>query len=604
MRKEFRELASVEEAGRVADELTPEKRVVNVPLRDARGRVLSEGVDSPADVPGFDRSLMDGYAVRAEDTYGADETDPATFYVTGTVSAGEPPEIVVNEGEAAEIATGAPIPDGADAVVPVERTSRDGDMVHVRKSLAPADSIMFAGSDIAAGERALTAGTKLSQREIGLAAAVGCETVPVYGRPRVGVVSTGDELVRPGGSLDEGQIHDVNTFSVAAAVEEAGGEAVVYDHVGDDYDRMVSVMREAADDCDLVLSSGSTSASDEDVVYRVIEEKGQLLLHGVALKPGRPTVFGKLDGTGFVGLPGNPISALSVFRVFVEDMIRGSAGEDDGGRRTEKAEVADEVRLDGGRTRLLPVGLVKDGGGALLAYSVDKGSGATTSLTRADGIVRVEASKNYLDEGERVEVEPFGDASPPGILGAGERDAFLDELLQGRDARWLPTGSVDGARRLRDGVVDVAAVGEPDETAEVAGVEEAVRVRGYERRVGYVGDPDGDVFGVLPEGYALRDRFDGQHPDAEVRVFRSEQGAANAVASGKVDGALVGEDVAADTDAPFEASGAVEVDLFIADDRRGKDGVVSFLDAVRDTTPPDGYTVGEDVGEAIDRDQT
>ena len=600
MRKEFRELASVEEATEVTEELTPERRTEEVPLRQARGRVLAEGVDSPVDVPGFDRSLMDGYAVRAEDTYGADEADPVTLTVVGTVSAGEPPETVVGEREAAEIATGAPIPDGADAVVPVEETTADGDVVHVRKALAPSDSIMFAGSDVAAGERALRSGTELSQREIGLTAAVGRQKVSVYARPRVGVVSTGDELVRPGGKLKPGQIYDVNSFSVAAAVEEVGGEAVLYDHVGDDYDRMVSVMREAAEECDLVLSSGSTSASDEDVVYRVIEEEGELITHGVALKPGRPTVFGRVDGTAFVGLPGNPISALSVFRVFVEDMIRSSAGDGGDGRRTRQAKVADEIRLDGGRTRLLPVGLVEEGGD-VLAYSVDKGSGATTSLTRADGIVRAEASTNYLDEGEAVDVELFGDASPPELLGAGERDGFLNGLLQGFEARWLPAGSFDGARLLRDGVADVAAVGTAENTAEAVGVD-AARVRGYERQVGYVGDPGGEVFGVLPEGYAVRSRFGDEHPDAEVRVFRSERGAANAVESGKVDGALVGEDVAAETEAGFEESGWMHIDILVTEDRRGKEGVVSFLDGLGGATPPDGYRVTDDTGDWVTRD--
>jgi putative molybdopterin biosynthesis protein len=604
MRKEFRELASVEEAARVADELTPERRVERPPLVETRGRVLAEDVVSTVDVPGFDRSLMDGYAVRAEDTYGADEADPAVLRTVGSVSAGEPPEVVVGDGEAAVIATGAPIPEGADAVVPVERTEERDDSVEVRKALAPADNVMFAGSDVAAGESALRAGTEISQREIGLAAAVGAETLPVYAPPRVGIVSTGDELVRPGGSLDEGQIYDVNTFSVAAAVEEAGGEATVYDHVGDDYEAMVEVMREAASDCDIVLSSGSTSASDEDVVYRVVEQEGELMLHGVALKPGRPTVFGRLDGTAFVGLPGNPISALSVFRVFVSDMVRGAAGGEGDERRVRRARVADEVRVEGGRTRLLPVGLVEDGDGSLLAYSVDKGSGATTSLTRADGVVRVEPSTNYVDAGEVVEVELFGGASPPGILGAGESDSLLNTLLKRGegDARWLPTGSVDGARRLRDGVADIAAVGMSEEDIVSLGIEEYYRVRGYDRRVGYVGDPDGDVFGVVPDGYAVRERFDEERPGAERRVFRSERGAVNAVAAGRVDAAFVGECVATDAGADFDASGWVSVDILVADDRREKERVVSFLNALRDTTPPEGYRVPDDAGDPVGRD--
>lgn len=599
MRKEFRELASVEKAARVAEELAPERRVEEVPLVEAQGRVLAESVDSSVDVPGFDRSLMDGYALRAEDIYGADESEPVSLRVVGKVSAGESPDVRVGDGEVAVIATGAPIPEGADAVVPVERTSSEDGEVRVRTSLAPAENVMFAGSDIASGERALSAGTKMSQREIGLAAAVGAETVPVYARTRVAVVSTGDELVRPGGTLDEGQIHDVNTFSVAAAVEEAGGEAVVYDHVGDDYDEMLDVMRKAARDCELVLSSGSTSASDEDVVYRVIEEEGELILHGVALKPGRPTVFGRLDETPFVGLPGNPISALSVFRMFVSDMVRAAVGGEEPERRSTSATFASETRTEGGRKRILPVGLVEDGDGKTVTYSVDKGSGATTSLTRADGYVTVEPSTNYLDAGDEVVVSLFGGASPPELLGAGERDGFLNGLLEGRDARWLRLGSVEGVRRLRDGVADVAAVSSSPEEIEALGIEDARLVRGYERRVGYVGKPDeGAVFGVPPEGYGVRSRFDSEKPDAETRSFRSEGGAANAVEVGKVDAALVGEDTAQSDG--FVPQGWISVDFLVSDGRRDKSGVRSFLEDAEEATGGGGYRLPDDVGEVIE----
>jgi molybdenum cofactor synthesis domain-containing protein len=603
MRKEFRELASVEEASDVAEKLTPDRRTEDVPLIASRGRVLAESLGSPVDVPGFDRSLMDGYAVRTEDTYGADEAEPATLHVVGKVTTGTSPDVTVGEGEATEIATGAPVPQGADAVVPVERTATDeGSEVHVRTSLAPAENVTFAGSDVAEGECALYEGKTVSQREIGLAAAVGAETLPVYARLRVGVVSTGDELVRPGGALEEGQIHDVNTFSVAAAVEEAGGEPEVYDHVGDDYETMLGVMRQAASDCDIVLSSGSTSASDEDVVYRVVEQEGELLLHGVSLKPGRPTVFGRLDGTAFVGLPGNPISALSVFRMFVAGILRDSAGhEAEEETETATATVADEVRTEGGRTRILPVGLVEDGDGSTLAHSVDKGSGATTSLTRADGYVTVEPSTNYLEAGEAVEVSLFGGASPPGLVGAGERDSLLNELLGGHDARWLPVGSLEGARRLRNGIVDLAAVGLSPDELDSLGVEKARLVRGYDRRLGYIGDTDGGVFGVVPDGYALRDAFDDDRPDSDVRAFRSEEGAANAVVSGKVDAAFVGEGVAAAYDIGFEPAGWTPVDFLVADGRRRKEGVGSFLSALGDAPSPTGYRAPDDSCDVIER---
>jgi molybdate-binding protein len=264
------------------------------------------------------------------------------------------------------------------------------------------------------------------------------------------------------------------------------------------------------------------------------------------------------------------------------------------------AVLADEVRTEGGRTRLLPVGLVEDGGGRLLAYSVDRGSGATTSLTLADGYVTVEPRTNYLDEGGDVEVALLGEGTGPELLGAGEDDAFVGAALGEVDGRWLDVGSVEGARRLRDGVVDVAVVGLSTEEVADVGVEGAALLRGYERRVGWAGDPDSaEVFGVLPEGHALRLWFEEERPDADVRVYRSERGAANAAASGKVDAALVGEDLASG-DVEFHPTGWRGFDVLVSDDRREKHGVGSLLSAMQEVEP-DGYRLPADSGEFIER---
>ncbi|WP_442928705.1 molybdopterin-binding protein, partial [Natronomonas sp.] len=285
-RKQFRDLADPEEAHETIDDLDLRPDDETVPLREARGRVLAERVDADLDVPGFDRASVDGYALRAEDTFGADEADPNRLELVGEVHAGAEPDVEVGAGECAEISTGAVLPPGADAVVMVERTDREDATVLVRTSLAPGDRVMFAGADVAAGERALGPGTVLTPREIGLLSALGVDEVPVRGKPTVGIISTGDELVRPGESLnsDAGEIYDVNSYTTATAVEEAGGEAELYPHAGDDYEAMESALREATEECDLVLSSGSTSASAVDVIYRVVEETGELLLHGVAVK--------------------------------------------------------------------------------------------------------------------------------------------------------------------------------------------------------------------------------------------------------------------------------------------------------------------------------
>ncbi|MCD2204792.1 molybdopterin biosynthesis protein [Halobacterium sp. KA-6] len=459
-RKQFRDLASPEEAREVIAGLDLSPGVERVDLDDADGRVLADRIDARLDVPGFDRAKVDGYALRAADTFGASETDPVEVECVGDIHAGSEPDVSVGDGECAEISTGAPVPPGADAVVMVERTARDGDTVTVRTSLAPGDGVMVAGADVAAGDRVLGPGTLLTSREVGLLAALGVESVPVRAKPRVGIVSTGDELVRPGGEVSHraGQIYDVNSYSIAAAVRDAGGEPVLYPHAGDDYEELERVLRDAADDCDLVLSSGSTSASAVDVVYQVVEERGELLLHGVSVKPGKPMLLGEMGGSAYVGLPGYPVSALTIFRAFVAPKIRDAAGLPEPRSATVEGQMAVRERYAEGRTRLMPAGLVESGDGETLVYPVDKGSGATTSLVEADGTVTVDADTEYLDEGETVEVELFSpDVRPPSVFAVGERDPGFDRVLDRlSNPRFLGLGSREGARRLRNGVPDVA----------------------------------------------------------------------------------------------------------------------------------------------------
>lgn len=260
-RKEFRDLVSPEAAHEVIASLDLGGGTEEVSLREARGRVLAERIDAELDVPGFDRASMDGYAVRARDTFGADEADPVLLNFAGAVHAGEEPTVEVEEGTCAEISTGAVMPDGANAVVMVERTDEYAErssaeqsngetvrQIEIRTSLAPGDHVMLAGADVASGERALGPGTQLTPREIGLLSALGVDSLPVYAKPQVGIVSTGDELVRPGEPVESerGQIYDVNSYTIASAVEEAGGEAVLYPHAGDEYDEMERVLEDAA----------------------------------------------------------------------------------------------------------------------------------------------------------------------------------------------------------------------------------------------------------------------------------------------------------------------------------------------------------------------
>jgi putative molybdopterin biosynthesis protein len=514
MTKEFRTLADPETVRETIADLDLGGGVEHVDLRDARGRVLAERVDAGIDVPGFDRAAMDGYAVQASDTVGAGEADPTVLDLAGTVHAGEKPDVSVNPDTCVEISTGAVMPPGADAVVVVERTDEIGGdannndtAIEIRTAVAPSENIMLAGADIAAGTRALGPGTRLTPREIGLLSALGVDEVPVRARPRVGIISTGDELVPPGESLDSerGEIYDVNTTTIAAGVDAAGGEPVVYPHAGDDFEAMEDLLRQAADECDLVLSSGSTSASAVDVIYRVIEERGELLLHGVAVKPGKPMLVGRIDQhdddtestkngeaaqSAYIGLPGYPVSALTIFRIFVAPAIRAAAGQPEPTTATVDGELIAQQRHDEGRLRLLSVALIEDADGNTLVYPVDKGSGATTSLVDADGVVAIDPDTDYLAAGESVTVQLFDpDVRPPSLLAVGEADPALSELLDSLDRpRFLPVGSREGVRRLRNGVPDLAVVAGPTDR-EI----DAVDLGGWSREWGLLvpeGNPD------------------------------------------------------------------------------------------------------------------
>lgn len=541
-RREFRDLASPAAAHEVIDGLDIDPGTETVDLREASGRVLAERIDATLDVPGFDRASMDGYAVRAADTFGADEADPVVLDVVGSVHAGEEPDVTLHAGTAAEISTGAVMPQKADAVVMVERTTeRDGE-VAIRTSVAPGDSVMLAGDDIAAGARALGPGTHVTAREIGLLSALGIEEVPVRGRPRVGIISTGDELVRPGGTLDSaaGQIYDVNSYTLLSGIEAAGGTAELYPHVGDDFEAMERQLQQAARECDLVLSSGSTSASAVDVIYRVIENQGQLHLHGVSIKPGKPMLVGEFDDAAYIGLPGYPVSALTIFRTFVAPAIRDAAGYDQPRTETVRGKMAVGERYEGGRQRLMPAGLVEDGDGEMLVYPVDKGSGATTSLVEADGIVEVPAETNYLDEGQTVDVTLFSpNVRPPTLLGVGEDDPLLSELLDRLDRpRYLPYGTSEGVRRLEAGVPDIAVAAGPVDDVE------ATTLGGWEREWGLVvpqDDTDVDGLADLVDGdyrFVNRNRRSGlrRSLDDRLAALATERDTTRETLAAEIDG--------------------------------------------------------------------
>lgn len=610
-RRQFLDLTDPEVAREAIAAFDLGSTVESVPLAAADGRVLAERVDATMDVPGFDRASMDGYAVRATDTVGASEASPVVLELAGEVHAGEEPTATVDPMTAVEVSTGAVLPPGADAVVMVERTSRRESNVAIRTTTTPGEHVMPAGDDVAAGERAMGPGTVLTSREVGLLAALGREEVPVQRRPRVAVISTGEELVPLGDDLrpTAGEIYDVNGPAVAAAVRDAGGEPVVAPQVPDDEAALADALDEYAADCDLVLTSGSTSAGAVDILADVVADLGEVTHHGVAIKPGKPTLVGSVDGTPYVGLPGYPVSALSVFRAFVAPALRTAGDRPPLETPEVGAQMGVPVRYEEGRHRLLPVGLVTDGAGETLAYPVDKGSGATTSLANADGIVEMPAETVLLDDGDSVTVELFGsDVRPPRLLGVGESDPALWRLLDAVDRiRYLAVGSAEGGRRLDGGVPDVAVVtGDPPAVGE--------RLGGWTREWGLVTAPDAavdslvdlidnDLTFVNRTASGLRDTFDdaldelaserkvsrGELTDSITgygRETRGHESPARTVANGDADAGLGLRSTAARLGLGFVSLGHQSVHVVASTERREKPAVRDLRDALE--RAPDG----------------
>lgn len=617
MRKQFRNLSGLEEALEVLGTLAIEADKETVSLADAHGRILADRIDASIDVPGFDRSIMDGYAVRSADTAGAYDDDPVELTYAGKVVPGEEPSLSVDPGEAVEIATGAMLPEGADAVVMVEDTTRDGQTVSLVRPTTPQEHVMTRGTDIASRETVLRRGERLDARRIGLLAAIGIGKVSVIEQPTVGLISTGSEIVRPTEQdrLAVGEIFDINSFSMAAAIEEAGANATIYPHAEDDYEVIKDTFERAAHECDLVVSSGSTSASAEDVVYRIVEDIGELLLHGIAVKPGKPTVFGRLDDTPVLGMPGNPISALMNFRLFVRPLLRSALAERASNIATVEATIAAEMDSVGGRTQLSPVGLVDDPHQGLLAYGVDKGSGAITSLADADGYVTIPANTHYVAAGETETVTLLDErVTYPQALVWGEPCPIVDGAIDrcAADVRYLDVGSVDGLRKLRDGIADLGAI--DVHTSQVASfdLDNIEQRRGYDRHLGLLHDgtgsidtlTDGATVATLPRQTGLANRLEalieGSGWDVDVRHRPSFGALVDAVAAAEVDAAFTLEAMS-ESDLTFESITWASFDLFIDRDRQSKEGVQALLHAIDEHLDEDhvGIRRPSDFGEIV-----
>ncbi len=461
MRKEFRDLIGPEEFRNFVEEFSLERKTERVPLSEALGEVTTGNLYARSDVPPFSRSLMDGYAVLASDTYGADEENPSRLKIGGEVEIGQPTSLAVEEGVALEVSTGAGIPAGANAVVMVENTEREGDELLVKSSVVPGENVLSGGTDIATGDLIIRRKKELTPLEIAKLAGSGLKAVDIWSRPEVGIISTGPELVSPGGELPEAMIYDVNSSLLIAGVKEAGGRPHGMEIVNDDLEEMGELIdRGLEKKYDMLISSGSTSAGPHDMVYDVLEERGELLAHGVKIKPGKPTVLADLDGVPFFGLPGNPSSAYVVYMNFVAPVIRRLAGKEEPETPILKAKLTDRTSSEGGRMEQKFVGIVDREKGKR-AYPINKVSGAVTLLSQADGYVTIPEGVNYLDRNEEVDVSLLTEEGElPKLLFIGSNCVGLNRLLEilSFETRSLSRGSMGGVEAITNDVADVAGI--------------------------------------------------------------------------------------------------------------------------------------------------
>jgi putative molybdopterin biosynthesis protein len=621
--EQFLEVVSAEEARTRFErhlDLNP-LPAINVALDSALGRVIAADVLAPDDVPPFDRAGVDGFAVAASDTAGASEAVPRRLALNAEVLVcGRAPTLAMARGTATAIATGGVVPRGADAVVMIEQTelveAAGGAAIDVRRAVAPGAFVSYAGSDIARGETLLRRGTRIGSREIGMLAACGIAAVDVVRQPRVAVLSTGDELAQPGEALRPGAVYDSNGAILAAAVVEAGGEPVAFGAFADDEAQLTAVVREALDQCDMVVLSGGTSKGAGDLSHRIVSRLGApgVLVHGVALKPGKPLCLAAIGDKPIAVLPGFPTSAIFTFHAFVAPVIRARAGLKAEAVRTVEARLPVRIASELGRQEFVLVSLVA-GGDSLVAFPSVKGSGAVTSFSQSDGFIAVDALTTAVDAGTPVRVTLIGEASVPDLVIMGSHDVALDVVVgalaeRGLSARTLAVGSLGGVAAARRGECDIAPVHLVAPDSDIYNTHLVTPglalVRGWQRMQGVVyrvGDrrfeglspPEAVATAVADAACIMVNRnagagtrilidklLAGARPPGYGNQPRSHNAVAAAVAQARADWGVAIEPIARLYGLAFLPLTPESYDFLVVESRRERAGVAAFLAALKD----------------------
>ena len=399
----FKKLVSLHEALRtVLDSALPLERTEDIPLAAAAGRVLAQEVVAPMDVPPFDRSAMDGYAVRSEEVAGAGELNPVTLKATGELFAGEAQTVRVGKGEACRVATGAVLPEGADSVIMAEYADEQGALVKVRRAEPKWGNVSRKGSDMRKGAAVLSRGTVLDPAKVGVLASLGQPSVRALARPRVAIVSSGKEIAEPGAPLGAAQVYNSNSFTLASLVDRMGGIASILPRIDDTEEAVKRVIETASEEgFDALAISGGSSVGERDLLSGALSGTGGMLFHGVQIKPGKPFLFGRAGKILVFGIPGYPAACLTVGYLFLAPAVRRMAGLP-ADRRTVRTVLARRVASRLGRAQILTVKLTDNG-----AMPVFKESGAITSLAAADGYIVIPDNVELVEAGEEVEVVLF-----------------------------------------------------------------------------------------------------------------------------------------------------------------------------------------------------
>jgi len=399
----LKSLISLEECRKILfSHLHPVDKTERVPLIKANGRVLAKDVIAPINVPPFDRAAMDGYAVKAQDTYPAKAMRPVELKLTASISAGEFSKKKIREGECIQIATGSPLPQGADAVVMVEDTEKEGEnVVKFYRPVHPGANVSSVGEDIKKGQKVISKGDLLTPAKLGVLAALGERGVEVFVKPRVVIISSGDEITSPGEPLEEGKIYDVNSFTLLALVEENGCEAILAPRLKDDVKSILEGLKKSLSG-DLIIITGGSSVGERDLIREAVMQMGEILFHGIAVKPGKPTLASLIEGKLILGMPGYPTSCLTNGYGLVVPLLRRLAHLPPKREVVIKAPLSRRITSTLGRHQFLPVKIDKG-----WAVPVFKESGAITSMSEAEGYIEIPANVDLLEKGEEVEVKLF-----------------------------------------------------------------------------------------------------------------------------------------------------------------------------------------------------